>query len=87
MTLAVIVDAFRPKVNPFPFPKVKAERLFEVVPALTLMPEIRPFVVTGAATETEIPLEAMVPEAFVPAKAALAWTKSEPRFEAMAVVR
>src|SRR3990167_3916012 len=35
---------------------------------------------------TEIPPEAMVPDALVPAKAAVACTKSEPRFEAIAVV-
>lgn len=41
----------------------------------------------GAATETEMPLLAIVPEALVPANAAVAWTKSLPRFEAIAVVK
>lgn len=41
----------------------------------------------GAATLIEIALEAIVPEALVPLKTALAWTKSVPRFEAIAVVR
>lgn len=40
-----------------------------------------------ALTEIDIPLEAIVPDAFVPLKAAFACTKSEPRLEAIAVVR
>ena len=39
-----------------------------------------------AATDTDIPLLAIVPEAFVPAKAAVAATKFDPALEAIAVV-
>jgi hypothetical protein len=40
----------------------------------------------AAATLTLIALLAIVPLAFVPLNAAAAWTKSDPRFEAIAVV-
>src|SRR5208337_918868 len=36
-TEAVITEPFSPNITPLPFEKVIAERLFEVVPALTLM--------------------------------------------------
>ena len=44
MWLAVIVEAFNPKVMPLESAKVKAERLFEVVPALKFILEISPAV-------------------------------------------
>ena len=78
---AVIVEAFSPKVTPFALLKVSAVRLLLVVPADTFSDP------PPALTLTEIPFDAMVPEAFVPAKTALACTKSLPRFDAIAVVR
>lgn len=65
MTVAVMVPAFRPKETPFESANLIAVELLEVVPAEKFTPEISPFVVTGAATDTEIPPELAVTEAFV----------------------
>jgi len=91
-TVPVIVPAFRPNDRPLELAKVNALARFEVVPALNRIFEIVAAfesiaVVRYGPMLTEIPVLFMVPEALVPAKAAVAWTKSEPRFDAIAVVR
>jgi hypothetical protein len=76
------VDPFNPKDTPF-----ELENTTEFRPLLVVPAEKFTLAAAGAATETEIALLAMVPEAFVPWKAAVAATKSDPRLEAIAVVR
>jgi hypothetical protein len=80
-----------PKLTPFELLNVMSERFALSVPADTLMLLIvaafeSMAVVMYGPIETEIPPLAIVPDALVPAKAAVACTKSEPRFEAIAVV-
>ncbi len=83
-TEAVIIEpALVPKVTLFAFEKptvLKVKLPLDADAAGAAPPP-------GAATDTDIPLLAIVPEALVPLKAAVALTKSDPRLEAIAVVR
>ena len=82
-TDAVIIEpAEVPKVTLFALEKLSVVKLNDPFEADA----------TGVApppglTLIDIPFEAIVPDALVPAKAALACTKSDPLFDAIAVVR
>ena len=82
---AVTVDAAIPKDTPLEFENMTVPVNAFCVPALIATPPP-----TAASTLTEIPLEAIVPDAFVPAKAALDWTNwlwlVSPLWEAVMII-